>query len=184
MTGVTLTIDQYYCSNYNKLLQYCNKYHIEEDEINNTYLKLKRVVSKTGMTESDYFKYIRKAFWNQIRDDHKARKRKGYTVPIEDNINLAEEVLHEVLEWETEEQQYREELQYFSKMLFKYIDTRGIFTDIDVFILKSYVFCDITYRELEQKIGISEDVCKKTMRKFRADIRLNFIKWLNDRRGN
>lgn len=177
MTGQT-DVDTWYNTNYFKLKNYCEKYKIEEDKINDTYLKLKKIEYITGLTESELFMYVRKSLWNLIRDEHKKTKRRGHNVSIEDvDYNTIEAKLNEL---EHNSEDYHNELQWLTKKMFEYIDQRGIFTDYEVFILKSYVWTDVTYAELEEKIGISQDICKKTMRKFRQDLRFNFLRWLNN----
>lgn len=180
-TGTT-KIDKWYIQNMEMLKTYCSKYNMEEDVVNEVYLKLNgRIKYLTGMTDNEMFMYVRKSLWNYVRDNHKKEKRIvkkiGYGIPMEGNENIVEETLNEM---DFNEEEYHNELEWFTKKVFKYIKERGIFTDMEVFILKSYVWTDCTYAELENKIGISQDVCKKTMRKFRQDLRWNFLTWLNN----
>jgi len=174
-TGYT-TVDNYFKSNYDTLRDYCQKYNIDEDKINDIYLKMKRL-NPTGMTINQMFQYTRTGIWNKIRDESRLRTRRGHSIEINEcNIDRVEEKLRE--EDYSDNWQYRDEIEWLTKMVFLYISQRKIFSDIDVFILKSYVFTDKTYAELEKEIGISQDICKKTMRKFRNDLRNNFIDFI------
>lgn len=180
-TGIT-TVDSYFNCNYEKIKDYCNKYNIDEDKINDVYVNMKkRLTSLTGLTDTEYFQYVRRSIWNSIRDDARKRKRRGFNVYIEDeNVNLIEKKL---LEEDFNNQEYINEIQYLTKMLFKYIDERGIYDDREVFILKSYAWTTKSYDQLEKEIGISKNICKKTMMKFRNDLRFNFVKWLNKKQN-
>lgn len=171
-------VDAYFCNNYDKLITYCNKYNLDHDMINDSYIKVKKLSYLTGLTEQQLFMYVRRSMWNQLRDEKKMLSRRG-TVICYDDVDKCE--LENKLDQENwNEELYRRELEFVTRMLFVYIDKCEMFNDIDVFILKAYAFTNVTYVELEKTIGVSKDVCKKTMRKFRNELKNNFINWLND----
>ena len=177
-----MNLTQYYEKNIDVLNAFCNKYNIPEDYVSDTYFKIKRTLQSSGLTEADYFRFIRRAIWNRFLDEKRSSRAKLTINTIDDhNVSIqAENALREMDDWDKEGKIYAWEMEYLTRFLFKYIETVGHYSEIEVFIFKTYAISGFTYKEIEEKFGLNQDRCKNTMRKFRADLRENFINYVED----
>ena len=176
-----MTLTEFYEKNIDVLNAYCNKYKINEDHVSNTYLKLKRTLTASGLTEQDYYRFIRRSIYNSHLDEKQmlyTRKTFNY-VDDKHKTNQIETALRERDEWDIEGKQFAWELEYLTRMLFKYIDTQN-YSEMEVFIFKSYAISQFSYKEINEKFGITIDTAKNIMRKFRKDLRANFLKYVDD----
>ncbi|MFW6242806.1 MAG: hypothetical protein ACOC2W_01470 [bacterium] len=175
-TGLT-QIDIHFQENYDTIIEFCNKYNIEHDKINDVYLKMNNNACKlSGLTQTEFIRYVKTSIYNRIYDEQRVKKRRGYNVYIDDvNRDKIEKRLEEE---NFDNKTYLDEIQYLTKMLFKYINERKIFTDKEIFVLKNYAFTTKSYSKLEKELNISKNFCKKTMMKFRNDLRNNFVDYL------
>jgi len=183
-----MDLTTYYNKNIDTLNQFCDKYNIPRDYVSDTYLKIKDVLIKSGLTEQQYFNFIRKTIWNRHIDE-KRRPSFKYVKDIHyhtkycDNISsnaFFEAAKREQDDWDSQSQRYYEELEYLTRNLFKYIEKHKNYNEIEIFIFKAYCISGYTYREMEDKFGLRQTRCKETMRKFRKDIRNNFINYIEN----
>ena len=176
-----MRLDEFYDQHINRIKDYCNKYKINEDHISNTYFRLRKTLISSGLTEQDYFNIIRRSVWNSHLDEKQmlyTRKTFNY-VDDKHKTNQIETALRERDEWDIEGKQFAWELEYLTRMLFKYIDTQN-YSEMEVFIFKSYAISQFSYKEINEKFGITIDTAKNIMRKFRKDLRANFLKYVDD----
>jgi len=176
-----MDLDNYYKKNINVLNQFCEKYNLQEDYISDTYIKLKKTLTNSGLTEQDYFRIIRRSVWNRFIDDTRNKYNRVMVNLVDDDThrNQIEKSLRDRDEWDADGKLYAWEMEYLSRMLFQYIESTGNYSDIEVFIFKTYAINGYTYTEIHDKFGISVDVGKKIMQKFRKDLRQNFIKFVD-----
>ena len=177
-----MTLEQYYNKNIDVLNAFCNKYNLQEDYISDTYIKVRNTLTQTGLTEQDYFKYIRRAIWTRFIDDTRLKYNKVMINVIDETSyqKQIEKSLRDRDEWDNEGKLYAWEMEYLSRMLFQYIEKVGTYSDIEVFIFKTYAINGYTYTEIHNMFGISIDVGKKIMQKFRKDLRENFLNYVDE----
>lgn len=182
---ITLDVDTFFSTNYCNLIQYCCDKNIELDELNEVYIKLKTISLPTGMTASEYHSYIKKSLWNRMLDNKKSLRYKNtvYSESIcrlTDNQDWIEQALKAVDDDNEDSRLYTEQIEYLTKKLFQYIEKNG-FTEYEVFIFKSYFLVPkMTYKKLNEEIGIDMTKIQRTIRMFKHSIKTNFIKWLAD----
>ncbi|MCD6435581.1 MAG: hypothetical protein J7L15_04270 [Clostridiales bacterium] len=176
-----MTLDEYYKQYINDLNEFCRKYNLQEDFVNDTYIKLrKNYLNKTGLTTSDFSKLTKRAIWNRFIDETRDVKKKK-TVYFDDVSDAAiEKSLTEQYEWEKESKLYQLEVQFLAKNLFFYLNSMN-YSEIELFIFKTYVISGYTYKEIENKFNISIDKSKNIMRKMRKDIKNNLLSWIENK---
>ena len=178
-----MTVNDFYIKRYNNLIGYCNDKNIEHDFLNDVYLKMIKVFTgdTSNLSDKEYYSYTIKSLWNLMLDNEKSL-RKRRTVHYTDSPNIQDELEYKL---QIEEQYdkdtilYKEEIEYLTKMLFKYIQDQD-YDDKEIYIIKSYFLEDkMTYKKLELKININLHKIKRTIRFFKNDVKTNFIPWLN-----
>lgn len=183
ITGHTDALELYnnwFVKNYTELLEYCKRYHIEIDLLNETYINCQQRISRSGFTETYYKTYVIRSLRNLMINEKKKLNNK-YFIDFDntDYINTVEERLKDKDCEEKSTQQYREDIIYFSKMLFKYID-RNFYTEEDKFVFRCYYLMQgrMTYTKLTRMTGINKNKCTKIIQMFKNDIRTGFMDWL------
>lgn len=189
MTGHTKQVhefDKWISVNYNQLQAYCGKYRISEDTLNDVYLNVRGLIARSGLTQTFYQTYVKRAISNYEINRKKKENGKHYIdFTNEDYQNCIEDKLIENDDSEKETQQYREDVMYFSKMLFIYLQPR--YDEEFQFVFRSYYLMQgrMTYKKLTAMTGLNKNKCTTIIQTMKKDIRTNFIKWLqNDERGN
>ena len=185
-----MTLTDYYNKNIDTLNQLCDKYNWAQDYIGDTYPKIKEnLQGLTGLTEEDYYRYIYRAIYNRMIDDTRSKERKFVHVQYNENPATDEEKqlqhsielkLCEIDEWDSNGKLYMWELEYLSRLLFKYIEHSTDYTEVEVFIFKTYAITGLTYKEIESRFKLSKDKAKNVMRKFRKDLKYNFINYVKE----
>jgi len=209
MTGFTVDVqrfDKWVSINYKDLQRYCKKYRIEDDILNDSYLNVRDRIIKSGFTETYFKTYILRAIRNLSINEKKKLNGKHFIVLENTNYEFYRDMdrMHTAVfkndisfqienklqvqdEIEKDTMQFREDVMYFSKMLFKYIEERG-YNEQDKFIFRCYYLMEgrMTYKKLHAMTGINKNACTKVVQTFKYDIRTNFLNWLkNDtRRSN
>ena len=187
MTGNTVDskrFDNWIAINYNDLQNYCKRYRIEEDLLNDVYINIKDRILRSGFTESYFQTYVKRALRNLMINEGKKQNGKYY-IDVHDNnfTNIIEGRLKEKDEIEKDTQHYREEIMYLSKMIFKYINEKK-YDDEWQFVFRSYYLMPqkFTYAKLTQMTRINKNTCTKIIQTMKKDIRTNFLTWLNGKR--
>lgn len=181
--------DTWISSHYECLQSYCNKYHIPEDILNNAYIKMKDRIVRSGYTSTQYMTYVKTTIGNLQKNEQKKWNNKFFVdVEDEDFENTIEDKLLNDDEDEKATQQYREDVMYFSMMLFKYIMYEKKYDDEWQFVFRSYYLMPqrFTYKKLTAATGYNKNHCTKIIQTMKSDIKENFINWLKDeqRRNN
>jgi len=175
-----IDLDTFFSLNYTNLLAYCYDRNIEPDNVNEVYIKLKGNTYPTGMTIQEYNFYIKKSLWNLMLDEKKSLRFRN-TVSFEDVEKQdyeMERALQEIHINEEDSLLYREQTEWLTKMLFRFIEVRG-FTEYEIFIFKSYFLVPkMTYKKLNSDVGIDMNRIQRTIRKFKAEIKTDFITWI------
>lgn len=183
MSGHTIIdLDTFFNLNYANLQVYCRDKKIPEDNVHEIYIKLKSNIYPTGMTVIEYNQYIKKSLYNLMLDEKKSLRYKStLQLPYSRELNLEiEENLQRQNNYDEDTKRYNQEIEWLSKMLFRFIQLKG-FNEYELYIFKSYYLVPkMTYRKLNEKTGISTDKIQLTIRKFKFEIKNNFINWLNN----
>lgn len=183
MTGETIiNLDTFFNLKYIELQRYCKDKKIPEDNVHEVYLKLRSNIYKTGMTITQYNQYIRKSLYNLMLDEKKSLKyRSELRLPYSRELkNEIETVLQRQKAEEESTKAYYDEIEWLTKMLFRFIDVKK-FNEYELFIFKSYFLVPkMTYKKLNDNTGVSMDKIQLTIRKFKSEIKDNFILWLNN----
>lgn len=174
--------DTWITANYNDLQKYCKKYRIEEDILNTVYINVRDIIQRSGFTNTYYQTYVKRAIRNlQINEAKKNNNKHFIDSDNEDYTNTIEERLQDNDETEKDTQEYREELMYLSKMIFKFLDEK--FTDEeDKFIFRCYYLMEgrMTYAKLQGMTGFEKSKCTRIIQNFKQEIRQNFLNWLKE----
>lgn len=177
--------DDWYSDNYNNLQKYCNKYKIDEDLINDVYVNCHNRIERSGFTESYFTTYVKRSLQNLYINEKKKYNNKHFIdFDCEDYTNTIEDVLLDKDETEKDTQQYREEVLYFSKMVFLYIERN--YNEQYQFIFRCYYLMPdrFTYAKLNKMTGYNKNLCTKVIRTMKNDIKNNFINWLKKQDGS
>lgn len=188
ITGCTEDVKRFnawFGENYYLLQKYCKRYKIEEDYLHESYCNIQQRILKSGYTESFWLTYVKRTIHNmRVNEKKKINGRHYVEIGNEDYTNSIENQLQLQDDIEKDNAQYIEDVMFFSRMMFKYIDTRG-YTDEDKFIFRCYYLMPkrFTYKKLHDMTGINKNHCTKTIQAFKSDIRNNFLNWLKDDRS-
>ena len=182
-TGKTvINIDEVFNLSYTNLTSFCKEKNIEIDELHHVYIKLKTTTIPTGMTISEYNSYIKKSLYNNFLDKKKSllyRKTANFDDTDVQRYEL-EKALYELNKDEQDLLVYREEIEWLTKKLFRFIDEKG-FTDYEIFLFKSYFLVPKqTYAKLNKDLNIDMSKIQRTIRKFKFVIRMDFLNWLKN----
>jgi hypothetical protein len=185
MTGNTIVdvkrFDEWIANNYNELLCYCKKYRIEEDILNDCYINIKDRISRSGFTESYFKTYVIKSLRNlKINEAKKNNNKHWINYDDEHYTQTIETRLKDNEETDIDTQQYREEVLYFSKMMFKYIEKK--YSSEWQFVFRSYYLMPnrFTYSKLTTMTGFNKNLCTKIIQTMKKDIRTGFLDWLKE----
>ena len=175
-------------NNYCILQRYCKRYRIEEDTLNDVYINVHDRITRSGYTESYWMTYVKRSIRNLRINEGKRNNGKHFIdYHNEDYSNTVEATLQEIDETERDTLQYREDVMYFSKMMFKFIETR-MYSSEWQFVFRCYYLMEgrMTYAKLTTMTGYNKNLCTKVIQTIKKDIRDNFLQWLKDdeRRNN
>jgi hypothetical protein len=186
MTGHTTEIlyfNQWINENYNGLKKYCRRYNIDEDYLNDAFLKVHERILKSGYTTCQFMTYIKTTINNLKINEHKKQNGKFYVeIKDDDYINTIEEKLIEIENDELQVQIYRDELLQFSKMLFKFIMNEKKYDEEWQFVFRCYYIMPgrITYNKLTEMTGFNKNKCTLIIQTMKKDIRKEFITWMRN----
>lgn len=174
--------DTWFGCNYDILQKYCKRYRIEEDYINDVYLNVRDRIERSGYTTNQWTTYVKRSIHNLRINEAKKRNGKHFIeIGNEDYTNTIENQLQLEDEIEKDTQAYREDVMFFSRMMFKYIEARGYNEEWN-FIFRCYYLMPnrFTYAKLHTMTGYNKNHCTKVIQTMKQDIRNNFLDWLKD----
>lgn len=172
--------DTWFGCNYDILQKYCKRYRIEEDYINDVYLNVRDRIERSGYTTNQWTTYVKRSIHNLRINEAKKRNGKHFIeIGNEDYINTIENQLQLEDEIEKDTQAYREDVMFFSRMMFKYIEARGYNEEWN-FIFRCYYLMKgrMTYAKLHLMTGYNKNHCTKVIQTIKNDIRIGFLDWL------
>ena len=174
--------DTWFKNNYCTLQDYCRKYRIEEDILQDVYINVHDRIIRSGYTESYYMTYVKRSIRNlRINEAKKENGKYWIDYDNEDYSATVEAKLREEEETDIDTQQYREEVMYFSKMMFKFIEKRE-FNQEWQFVFRCYYLMSgrMTYNKLTVMTGMDKSKCTRIIQTIKKDIRENFLQWLHN----
>ena len=191
ITGCTEDLNRFnmwFGQNYPILQKYCKKYRIEEDYIHESYCNIAQRILRSGYTENFFMTYVKRTIHNMRVNDKKKENGKHFIeIGNEDYTNTIENQLQLEDEIEKDTAQYREDVLFFSRMMFKFINEKQ-YNEEWQFIFRCYYLMPnrFTYAKLHTMTGYNKNHCTKVIQTMKQDIRQNFLTWLNNdnRRNN
>jgi hypothetical protein len=181
-----MEINEFFNKYYTDLTIYCDDKNLSHDYLNEVYLKMykKFYGEQHKLPAKEFYSYVVKSLWNLVLDEKKSIKYKNTLHYNTDDVSIIAQVEeHLILQsrYNEDDNLYNEEIEFLTRMLFKYIKEKG-YDDKDVYIIKSYFLENkMTYHKLEIKIGINISKIKRVIRGFKNDVKTNFITWLNNK---
>jgi len=179
--------NKWFGSNYWLLQKYCKRYRIEEDILNTVYINIHDRIERSGYTESYFMTYVKRSIHNlRINEGKKNNGKYWIDYDNADYSTTVEAKLQEIKETDIDTQQYREDIIYFSKKMFKFINERKYSSEWQ-FVFRCYYLMQgrMTYAKLTAMTGYNKNLCTKVIQTIKKDIRENFLQWLkNDERRN
>lgn len=194
LTGVTLWIDQvrhfdnYFSKNYGKIrneaVSITQHYQYADDLVNDVYLKVKRRIWLSGFTGTNVHGYIWQSILNEWRlICNKDKVRQFVSIENENSEDEhheyrpeVEKKLQEQNEWNEQQEDYYQSVEFVVNILFNYVETR--YDQKAATLFKMYFLVGDTYLELCNITGYSLGYVSKTLKPIKQDVRDNFSKYL------
>lgn len=197
MTGITetekytedlLKFNDWISCNYETLQKHCKRYRIPEDTLQDVYLNVRERIVRSGFTETYFTTYVKRALTNLRINELKRTNGKVFIDVNDCNFtNTVENQLQTLDETEKDTQVYREEVMYFSKMLFMYIQQAGFDSEWQSVFVTYYLMPNrFTYAKLQAMCNINKNKCTTIITTMKKRIRVEFLPWLKEyeRSGN
>lgn len=179
----------WYNQNYKKIMTWAINNRIDADTVHDSYIKVNERITKLGYTGSTYMTYIKRSIQNLNINNKLKKKYNHIDIDNTDFKNTIEKKLMDTDDFHKDDQLYQEQLMYFSKNLFKYIDSQS-YDDEWKFVFKSYFLASgrFTYHKLTEVTGINKNKCTEIITTMKSDIRDNLINYIkkteDDQRRN
>ena len=168
--------DKFFEENYDRLMNVCQGYGIEEDLLHDTYIKLQNFVKKNGYKNNGYYTYIvRSLINNHINALNSSNNR--YIIYIDKELDF----LNEVDEDEEDKNKYRR--QYITYHLFNYLQNEIKCTEFELHLFKLYYLSSqrMTYKKIKEQYGIDKSKTSLIIKKIKKLLKNDFIVYLNER---
>ncbi len=191
MTGQTMYLnivklyDKFFNDNYNKLLNDATSitqhYDYSVDMVHDNYLKVRNKIWKNGFNGDNYYGYL----WLSIKNDWRVLKNREKirkfididdTTNHFDDIEKAEQYLLVEDNWNKQQEEYYQSVEYVVMELFKFVETR--YDEKQSYIFKCYFLLCLTYKELSNQTGYSQSYISNTIKPLKKDIKHNFEQYL------
>lgn len=174
----------WYALNYNKIIKWANRNKISIDTVHDSYLKIVERITKVGYTGTAFTTYVKlsaKNFHiNEVKKDNNI-----YFVDYEDRDwrITVEGVLQEFDEVNNDNTLYQNQLMFFSKNLFDYLESQNYSCE-EMFVFKTYYLSKnrFTYKMLTNITGINKNRCTKIITTMKADIKNNLMDYINNKK--
>lgn len=193
-TSVVFEFDKFLTLNYKNLLKdavsiFKHHEHVQ-DYFHDVLTYTRQRIERSGFTGTDFYKYV----WASLNGKALTVKRieKQKRVDFHHSIPLVAEdendyIKHIVLELEAALQldqeinddnvQYHEDLQYHTKMVFQFVDSR--YSPAQASVFKEYFLePKCTYKKIAKRTGLSITYCQQAITPIRKDLKQNYVKWL------
>jgi len=182
-TNALTLYDRWFTENYEMLQEYCHRFRIEEDILQDVYINVHDRIIRSGYTESYYMTYVKRSIRNlRINEAKKNNGKHWIDYDNEDYSTTVETKLQDERETDYDTQQYREEVMFLSKKIFEYLMHERRITEENLWVFRCYYLMDgrMTYKKLHVMTGINKNTCTKIIKEIKTDIRMNFLTWLRD----
>ena len=178
--------NDWYSGYYKNLINWSKRNHIETDIVHDSYLKVIDRISKNGFVGDAYITYTKFSIKNyKINLSKKENNLFFLTIDDQDWVTTIENVL---LEKDFENDQsliYQDELLFFSKALFKFLEHKK-YNEEWMFIFKSYYLTPnrFTYKKLTEATGVNKNKCTLIISTMKKDIKENLLNWVKENKDN
>jgi DNA-directed RNA polymerase specialized sigma24 family protein len=182
MSGETLQkFNEFFTSNYNKLLTYCYDYRISADYLHQAYLNTYDKIQKTGWTGNSYTTYIIRSVVNLDINDKKSLKNRNVVNIDTENPLAIENKLEEIKTEDEINELIRQRNEYIVRELFQFLQYHVKCTEIEMMIFKIYYLSKtkMSYVKIKQLTGVNKNRVTIILRKIKKQINENFINYLN-----
>jgi RNA polymerase sigma factor (sigma-70 family) len=188
MSGTTVMLqsfDKFVQHNYPKLLTHAmvvtKNYEDASDLLHNVYIKIKQRIIESGYTTQRYITYFCTAISNTFFAERKAKKNRiGYVDIDECYLDLEKILEHNDESWQQQEE-FHQEKEYLTKMIFKFLENK--YNDKEIYIFKCYYLFypeRMTYQKLSDQTGVSITYCSKIIKEIKMDIHQNLFKFIKN----
>lgn len=174
--------NNFYSGYYKKLLAWSKRHKIPEDTLHDSYILIHDRIARVGFTGNSFITYVKLSAKNlHINNSKKSSKVHFIDVFDEDWVNTIEDVLTELDNDNTNRLIYQDELLFFSKMLFKFIDYKG-YDEEWKFVFKTYFLMSgrMTYLKLTEMTDVNKNKCTKIITQMKADIKSELLNWIKE----
>ncbi len=167
MTGLTIAqFDCFYSSNYSYLEKEVCKYS-DSDLLHDVYLNLRQRITGVTIT-SNVMGYFLRSLKNHFINE----KKKNPTT-----VNIDEVDQSDIEEDFTNNQEYYNQLDNYTRYLFRFVESR--YNDKHQHVYKSYYLTEkATYKDISERTGFSYSTVEQYVQKINRDIKKNFNGWL------
>lgn len=195
MTGETIYLnlvkdfDRFFETKYEKLLNEAvsitQHYDYSADMVNDAYLKVRQRIWLSGFTGNNFHGFL----WQSISNEWKVlcnRKKIRHFVDIDSSDNedgyyhsdriKAENVLLLEDEWNKQQEEYYQKIEFIVRILFNYIETH--YNEKEAYLFKTYFLLGETYKELSIRTGYSQSYISNTIKPIKKKLKHNFIDYL------
>lgn len=194
--------DNFFNKNYHKLLREATSitkhYDYSADIVNDTYLKVRQRIWLSGFTGSHHA-YC----WMSIQNEWKVlcnrnKIRHFVELDVEDNGEAnsngngnhygkmkhndrdhAEQVLLQQQEWNDQQEEYYQKIEFIVRILFNYIESN--YNERDATLFKFYFIEGTTYKDLSRITGYSQAYISNTIKPIKKSLKHNFQQFLKQR---
>ena len=178
--------DMFFVSEYDYLLSFAKSIDPKSDYeslLHDVYLRCKDRILVAGFDGDSYINFIRVSLMNQYKSNYRLEQKRpkvdfndvNYYHNIEEHLQLKRDQ-------ERQEQDYQDSVSFINTMLFSYIDEN--FDERDRFIFKTYFLLKnkkMNYKTLAEATGGSLTAVSNTIKKMKADIKMNLELYINGR---
>lgn len=192
-TGYTQQVqefDLFFIKNYKLLhskINYLWKSALTEEErtdyLHNSYIKIKKRITASGYTGSNYMAYTFRTLRFDMMQYHNQKKVKNKKRFVDfDNEELQGEINEMLLKENlfSNNQNYYEQLVILVRLLFEFLDKR--YSSNHTFVFKTYYLTSSnSYKKLQETTGYSFNTIKNIISNIKKDIKTNFITYVKEK---
>lgn len=199
MTGETIykhlvqDFDRFFASKYEKLLNEAisitQHYDYSPDMVNDAYLKVRQRIWLSGYTGTNFHGFV----WQSISNEWKVlcnRKkiRQFVDIDLDDNNEhgyhhadrmKAEQQLLQEQQWNDDQEQYYEKIEFIVRILFNFIESN--YNERDATLFKFYFIEGTTYKDLSKMTGYSQAYISNTIKPMKKSLKNNFQTFLKEK---
>lgn len=181
--------DQFFSKEYSYLTSFAKSIDPKSDYeslLHDSYIRCKDRITVAGFTGRTFLNFTRVAIINGFKSNYRLQKKRVKVCLEDENYyHFIENHLQLKLDQEEQEQEYQAQISYINTMIYQYLDEK--YDDKDRFIFKTYFLLKpkkINYKQLSEATGFSITGVSNTIKRMKADIKMNLQEYINGREIN